>query len=74
MENRKVSMEQDRHSVISKLWADGIPEAHTAAVVRHQRGERESYIRSANKNDLRLLVAAVEEIDYGKVVLPSWLG
>jgi len=39
-----------RHSVITKLWAAGIPEAHTAAVVGHQRGERESYTRYAKKN------------------------
>ena len=26
-----------RHSVITKLWAAGIPNAHTAAVVGHQK-------------------------------------
>ncbi|SHO51737.1 DUF6538 domain-containing protein [Desulfopila aestuarii] len=62
-----------RHSVISKLWSAGIPEAHVAAVVGHQRGERESYIRYAKKNDLRPLVAAVEAIDYGTIKLPSWM-
>jgi len=61
-----------RHSVITKLWAAGIPEAHTAAVVGHQRGERESYTRYAKKTDLRPLLAAIEAIDYGEIKLRDW--
>ncbi len=61
-----------RHSVISKLWSAGIPEAHTAAVVGHQRGERESYIRYAKKNDLRPLLAAIKAIDYGNIEITAW--
>lgn len=62
-----------RHSVISKLWSAGIPEAHTAAIAGHQRGERESYIRYAKKNDLRPLVTAIKTINYGRVKLPAWM-
>ncbi len=62
-----------RHSVISKLWSAGIPEAHTAAVAGHQRGERESNIRYAKKNDLRPIVTAINAIDYGDIRLPSWI-
>ena len=61
-----------RHSVISKLWSAGIPEAHTAAIAGHQRGERESYIRYAKKNDLKPLIAAIEAIDYGEIKIPVW--
>jgi len=61
-----------RHSVISKLWSAGIPEAHTAAIAGHQRGERESYIRYAKKNDLKPLIAAIEAIDYGDIKIPVW--
>ena len=62
-----------RHSVISKLWAKGIPEAHTAAIAGHQRGNSESYLRYSKKNDLRPLRAAIEAIDYGEMTLPSWI-
>ncbi len=62
-----------RHAVISHCWSAGIPEAHTAAIAGHQRGERESYIRYAKKNDLRPLVTAIEAIDYGDIKLPDWL-
>jgi integrase len=61
-----------RHSVITKLWAAGIPEAHTAAVVGHQRGERESYTRYAKKTDIRPLSRAVEAISYGEIKLSAW--
>ena len=61
-----------RHSVITKLWAAGIPEAHTAAVVGHRRGERESYTRYAKKTDLRPLLAAVGAICYGNIKLTAW--
>lgn len=61
-----------RHSVITKLWAAGIPEAHTAAVVGHQRGERESYTRYAKKTDLKPLLAAIEVIEYGNIELTAW--
>jgi integrase len=61
-----------RHSVISKLWSAGIPEAHTAAIAGHQRGERESYIRYAKKNDLKPLQIAINAIDYGSVQIPPW--
>ncbi len=62
-----------RHSVISKLWAAGVPEAHTAAIAGHQRGKSESYLRYSKKNDLGPLRAAIESIDYGKIALPSWI-
>ncbi len=61
-----------RHSFITKLWAAGIPEAHTAAVVGHQRGERESYTRYAKKTDLKPLLAAIEVIDYGNIKIAAW--
>jgi len=61
-----------RHSVITKLWAAGIPEAHTAAVVGHQRGERESYTRYAKKTDIRPLLAAIEAICYEEIKLTAW--
>ena len=61
-----------RHSVITKFWAAGIPEAHTAAVVGHQRGERESYTRYAKKTDIRPLSRAVESICYGNIKLTAW--
>ena len=61
-----------RHSVITKLWAAGIPEAHTAAVVGHQRGERESYTRYAKKTDIRPLLAAIDVICYGEIKLTIW--
>jgi integrase len=61
-----------RHSVITKLWAAGIPEAHTAAVVGHQRGERESYTRYAKKTDIGPLLAAVDAIYYGEIKLTAW--
>ena len=61
-----------RHSFITKLWSAGIPEAHTAAVVGHQRGERESYTRYAKKTDLRPLLAAIEIIDYGNIKIAAW--
>jgi len=61
-----------RHSVITKFWSAGIPEAHTAAVVGHQRGERESYTRYAKKTDLKPLLAAIEAIDYGNIKLTAW--
>ena len=61
-----------RHSVISKLWSAGIPEAHTAAIAGHQRGERESYIRYAKKNDLKPLLAAIKAIDYGIITVVAW--
>ncbi len=62
-----------RHSFISKLWAAGVPEAHTAAIVGHQRGERESYTRYAKKTDLKPLLAAIKKVDYGNVKIPQWL-
>ncbi|SHO52961.1 DUF6538 domain-containing protein [Desulfopila aestuarii] len=62
-----------RHSVISKLWAAGVPEAHTAAIAGHQRGKSESYLRYSKKNDLGPLREAIEAIDYGKIKLPSWV-
>lgn len=61
-----------RHSVITKLWSAGIPEAHTAAVVGHKRGDRESYTRYAKKTDLRPLLQAIEAIDYGDIKLTAW--
>ena len=61
-----------RHSVITKLWAAGIPEAHTAAVVGHRRGEWENYTRYAKKTDIRPLLAAIEVIDYGEIELMPW--
>lgn len=61
-----------RHSVITKFWSAGIPEAHTAAVVGHQRGERESYTRYAKKTDIRPLLRAVEAICYGEIKLTAW--
>jgi integrase len=61
-----------RHSVITKLWSAGIPEAHTAALVGHQRGERESYTRYAKKTDLGPLLRAVEAIDYGNIEIAAW--
>lgn len=45
-----------RHSVITKLWSAGIPEAHTAALVGHQRGE----CRSAWNNDPKMRENSVE--------------
>jgi integrase len=62
-----------RHSVISKLWASGIPEAHTAAIAGHQRGKSESYLRYSKKNDLGPLREAIDAIDYGDIKLPPWL-
>ena len=58
--------------MISKLWSAGIPEAHTAAIAGHQRGERESYIRYAKKNDLKPLQVAINAIDYGDIQIPRW--
>lgn len=78
---RRIDLDKDgqtfhglRHSVITKLWSAGIPEAHTAAVVGHRRGDRESYTRYAKKNDLRPLLQAIEAIDYGNIKLRSWIG
>jgi integrase len=62
-----------RHSVISKLWAAGVPEAHTAAIAGHQRGKSESYLRYSKKNDLGPLREAIEAIDYGDIKLAAWL-
>ncbi len=61
-----------RHSVISKMWVAGIPEAHTAAIAGHQRGKSESYIRYSKKNDLAPLMTAIHSINYGNVEIPSW--
>lgn len=78
---RRIGLDNDgqtfhglRHSVITKLWSAGIPEAHTAAVVGHRRGDRESYTRYAKKNDLRPLLRAIEAIDYGSIKLRPWIG
>ena len=76
---RRIDLDKDgqtfhglRHSVITKLWSAGIPEAHTAAVVGHRRGDRESYTRYAKKTDLRPLLQAIESICYGDIKLTAW--
>jgi integrase len=76
---RRIDLDKDgqtfhglRHSVITKLWSAGIPEAHTAAIVGHKRGDRESYTRYAKKTDLRPLLHAIESICYGDINVTAW--
>ncbi len=64
--------QRDPSTRLKRFNLGRIPEAHTAAIAGHQRGERESYIRYAKKNDLKPLIAAIEAIDYGEIKIPVW--